>query len=296
VPVATLNKPEPAVGDWFGWSIDHFRTRVVVGAQHDDTGAINAGSAYVYDLASATPTVPTVILNNPSPAADDNFGYSVSISGTRVAVGALNHNTELENAGSAYVYDLASTTPTVPLLALDNPKPYIANEQFGESVAISGPWVVVASYVGTIYAYNIDGASPTVPSYKFFGYAVSISGTRFVVGRNRWGSASVTIWQAVRRLWSWPHSMTRHVSHTTGTATPSPFSGDRAVVGAPYSNSEASWTGSAYVYDFVRHTGPMALNSPSLAISDNFGFFGSCVRHSGGNGGTLHRRRGDRLG
>src|SRR5207249_358438 len=32
----------------------------------------------------------------------------------------------------------------------------------------------------------------------------------------------------------------------------------------------ASWTGSAYVYDFIRHTAPMALNSPSPAISDHF--------------------------
>ena len=31
---------------------------VVVGAYEDDTGATDAGSAYVYDLASATPTIP----------------------------------------------------------------------------------------------------------------------------------------------------------------------------------------------------------------------------------------------
>ena len=50
----------------------------MVGADADDTGATDAGSAYVYDLSSATPTVPVATLNNPGPAASDKFGYSVA--------------------------------------------------------------------------------------------------------------------------------------------------------------------------------------------------------------------------
>ena len=58
VPVATLNNPGPAAGDQFGKSVAISGTRVVVGAYADDTGATDAGSAYVYDLSSGTPTVP----------------------------------------------------------------------------------------------------------------------------------------------------------------------------------------------------------------------------------------------
>ena len=34
-----------------------------VGTPHDDTGATDYGSAYVYDLTSTTPTVPVVTFN-----------------------------------------------------------------------------------------------------------------------------------------------------------------------------------------------------------------------------------------
>ena len=72
----------------FGYSVAISGTRVVVGANGDDTGASDAGSAYVYDLSGGTPTVPVATLNNPGPAASDYFGNSVAISGTRVVVGA----------------------------------------------------------------------------------------------------------------------------------------------------------------------------------------------------------------
>jgi hypothetical protein len=87
VPVATLTNPSPALSDYFGSSVAISGTRVVVGAYGDDAGAANAGSAYVYDLSSGTPTVPIATLTNPSPAGNDYFGYSVAISGTRVPWG-----------------------------------------------------------------------------------------------------------------------------------------------------------------------------------------------------------------
>ena len=103
---------------------------MIVGAYTDDTGASNAGSAYVYDLSSNTPTVPIVTLNNPTPAVDDFFALSVAISGTRVVIGASNDDTGASEAGSVYVYDLSSATPTVPTATLSNPAP-AAGDKFG---------------------------------------------------------------------------------------------------------------------------------------------------------------------
>jgi hypothetical protein len=169
VPVATLNNPAPAAGDEFGWSVAISGMRVVVGAILDDTGATDAGSAYVYDLSSATPTVPVATLNNPGPAAFDVFGWSVAISGTRVVVGARDDNTGAGIAGSAYVYDLSSGTPTVPVATLNNPSP-AAGDQFGFSVAISGTRVVVgangddtgASNAGSAYVYALSSGDGDV--------------------------------------------------------------------------------------------------------------------------------------
>lgn len=146
MPVATLNSPNPTSDDGFGNSVAISGTPMVIGAYLDDTGAPNAGRAYVYDLASATPMVPVATLNNPSPASSDLFGTAVAVSGMRVVVGASQDDTEATDAGSAYVYDLASPTPTVPAATLNNPAPAIG-DNFGRSVAISG----IAAAVGAPY-------------------------------------------------------------------------------------------------------------------------------------------------
>jgi FG-GAP repeat len=145
VPVATLNNPSPAPNDFFGQSVAVSGTRVAVGPPHEETGVTNAGSVYVYDLSAATPTVPVATLNNPSPAADDQFGYAVAISGSRVVVGSMFDDTGADNTGSAYLYDLTSGTPAVPIAALNNPSP-AANDLFGYAVAISGMSAVVGAF------------------------------------------------------------------------------------------------------------------------------------------------------
>jgi hypothetical protein len=170
VPVATLNNPGPAANDEFGYSVGISGTRVVVGAYRDDTGAIDAGSAYVYELSSGTPTVPVATFNNPEPAAVDQFGISVGISGTRVVVGAYWDDTGAFDAGSAYVYELSSGTPTVPVATLNNPSP-AQSDLFGYSVAISGTLVVVGAYrddtaafeTGSAYVYDVSSGTPTMP-------------------------------------------------------------------------------------------------------------------------------------
>ena len=84
------------------------RWRVVVGASFDDTGATNAGSAYVYDLNSGTPTLPVATLIDPSPVASDLFGTSVAIDGTTIATGAPYNDTTGLDRGAAYVFTPAA--------------------------------------------------------------------------------------------------------------------------------------------------------------------------------------------
>jgi hypothetical protein len=200
VPVVTLNNPAPAVSDHFGCSVAISGSKVVVGASFDDTGASNAGSAYVYDLSSAAPTVPLVTLNNPAPAAGDHFGGSVAISGTRVVIGAFVSDMGAPDAGIAYVYDLGSAAPMVPVATLNNPRPE-ALDEFGYSVAISGTRVVVGAYLadtgatdsGSAYVYDLDSVTPTVPmvtlnnprvaAYDYFGLSVAIDGTTVAIGK-----------------------------------------------------------------------------------------------------------------
>jgi len=134
----TLVNPTPANGDNFGYSVAVSGNTVVVGAYRDDTGALNAGSAYVFDASTGT-LLST--LANPTPEVDDQFGVSVAVSGSRVVVGANFDDTGATNAGSAYAFDAATGNL---LTTLNNLTP-AAGDNFGYSVAVSGNTVVVAA-------------------------------------------------------------------------------------------------------------------------------------------------------
>src|SRR5439155_5772831 len=170
-PILTLTNPSPTPADAFGWSVAMSGTRLVVGARGDDAGDTDAGSAYVYDLAGATPATPLVTLTNPTPGFSDHFGYSVAISGTRIVVGAPEADAGVMDAGRAHVFDLASATPTLPVLTITNPFPG-AFDYFGQSVAISGTRIVAGApgkklgtndSAGRAYVYDLAAGSPGLP-------------------------------------------------------------------------------------------------------------------------------------
>ena len=85
-------------------------------------------------LLRVDPTVPVTTLNNPRPAADDRFGYSVGVSGTHVLVGAPGDDTGANDAGSAYLYNFASGSIAIaspPLVQFAQPQ---ANNGFLRSM------------------------------------------------------------------------------------------------------------------------------------------------------------------
>ncbi len=299
VPLVTLNNPTPASGDWFGRAVAVDGTRVVIAAALDNTGASDAGSAYVYDLTSGTPALPVATLNNPTPAVNDQFGGSLTISGTRVVVGAYLDDTGATDAGSAYVYDVSSGTPTMPVATLNNPG-LLPGDNFGYAVAVSGNLMVVGAYLldmsganqsGSAYVYDLGSGTPTVPIFTFnnpspatndgFGNSVSISGLRVVVGAFGDDTGATDAGSAYVYDLS---SGTPMVPFLT-LANPGPgaggnfgfsvaISGSRVVVGAYLDDTGATNAGSAYVYDLssVTPTVPVAtLNNPSPAANDYFG-------------------------
>ena len=298
IPVATLRDSGPAPGDLFGTSVAVSGARMVVGAPYDDTGAGNAGRAYVYDLTSRTPLVPVATLNNPSPEADDYFGTSVAIFGSRVVVGAYRDYDIAFSSGSAYVYDLSSGTPTVPVAMLRNPSP-AANDYFGYSVAISGTRVVIGAYqddtgatnAGSAYVYDLNSGAPTVPmtvlnnpspaANDYFGWSVAISGTRVVVGAygddtGATDGGSAYVYDLSSGTPTGPISTLNNPSPAVGDqfAYSVAISGTRATVGAPFDDTGATDAGSAYVYDLSSGTPavPVAtLNNPGPAVNDRLG-------------------------
>jgi hypothetical protein len=111
---------------------------VLVGATCDDTGARDAGSAYLFSAATGT-LVCTLL--NPTPAVEDYFGHRVAIAGNTAIVGADGDDAGASGAGAACLFDAASGTL---LRTLANPTPG-ANDLFGNSVAISDRYAFVGA-------------------------------------------------------------------------------------------------------------------------------------------------------
>lgn len=135
--LTTFTNPTPATSDYFGFSLAAVgEDRVLIGAYSDNTGANDAGAAYLFDTNGAL----LLTLTNPTPAATDNFGYSVAAAGPdRVLIGAPQDDTGALNAGAAYLF---STDGTL-LTTLTNPTP-ATGDNFGWSVAASSDgWMAI---------------------------------------------------------------------------------------------------------------------------------------------------------
>ena len=197
----TLNNPTPEIGDGFGQDVAISGNTIVVGAAGDDTGATDAGSAYVFD---ATTGALLHTLNNPTPEIGDGFGgnwefNTLAISGNTIVVGARDDDTGATNAGSAYVFD--ATTGAL-LHTLNNPTPEIGGVEgdgFGASVAISGNTIVVgargddtgATEAGSAYVFDatsgvlLDTLNNPTPQDADLFFVVAILANTIVVGAGR---------------------------------------------------------------------------------------------------------------
>jgi hypothetical protein len=98
----------------------------------------------MYDLSGATPTVPVLTFNNPQPETHDLFGGSVAISGTGVVIGVYQDDFGGEDAGAAYIYNVAGPTPALPVATIHKPTP-TPYDYFGDAVAIDGNTIVVGA-------------------------------------------------------------------------------------------------------------------------------------------------------
>jgi hypothetical protein len=135
--------PNPDGHALFGRALDIEGTRIAVGALGDFISGHAFDRVYVFDLGTATPTIATLVLTNPAPAAQ-RYGVSVALSGTRLVVGAAARETTGASDAFAYVYDLAASAPAVPVAIL-HPPTRASDAPFDIAVAIDGAHIVVGS-------------------------------------------------------------------------------------------------------------------------------------------------------
>jgi predicted SPOUT superfamily RNA methylase MTH1 len=184
---AKIQASDAQVGDNFGRSVAVSDTRIVVGATYEDTTAVDAGSVYIFDINGNQ----LAKIQASDAQASDYFGYSVSVSDTRIVVGATYEDTTATNAGSAYIFDINGNQ-----LAKIQASDVQAYDYFGMSVAVSDTRIVVgapyedttANTAGSAYIFDIEGnqlakiQASDAEGGDYFGYSVAVSDTRIVVG------------------------------------------------------------------------------------------------------------------
>jgi cysteine-rich repeat protein len=137
--VRLVENPDHGAGDQFGQAVAVSADYLVVGAPLDDPGGVeNAGSVYVFDLATGA-LLRT--LTSPDPDENDGFGWAVAVIGDRIAVGEPGDDGLDNGAGQAYLFDaatgahLATMSPTHPVL----------HSMFGDTMAVDGTRLIVGA-------------------------------------------------------------------------------------------------------------------------------------------------------
>jgi phosphopantetheinyl transferase len=206
--------PDRAAKDHFGNSVSISGNYAIVSAnwEDEDAGGMNtfdeAGSAYIFERDGSGNWTEVQKIVASDREALDNFGYSVSISGNYVLVGAPSDpegGNPLEHAGSAYIFERDGSgnwNEVQKIVASDRD----VDDYFGFSVSISGNYAIVGAYweeedaeggntlvyAGSAYIFERDGSGNWNEVQKivasdralcdFFGYSVSISGNYAIVG------------------------------------------------------------------------------------------------------------------
>lgn len=276
--IEKLLASDAASGDQLGHSVAISGDTVVVGANHADApGFSSSGAAYVFtrNQGGTDNWGQVKKLTAGDGAADDQFGYSVAISGDTVVVGSPWDDDDGSASGSAYIFqrdkDGADNWGQVEKLTASDAA---AGDRLGFSVAISGDHVVAGapwntnSYADSgaayVFARDKDGTDKWGEVEKLFvtdgtvgdylGYSVAISGSTAVAGAYRYttdtGAAYVfERYQGGVDNWG-------RVTMLAGSDTEAndrfgwsvAVSGDWVVAGAPHDNDDGNMSGSAYVF------------------------------------------------
>ncbi len=197
---AKLTASDGIGSDQFGHSVSVSGNTIAVGARLHDENDNDSGAVYVFGNESGTWMQTAKLLADDNTGNNnDQFGYSVSIEGNTIVVGAPYDYPppEFRHSGSVYVFNNngGTWTQTAKLLADDIDH----GDQFGHSVSVAGNMIAVGGrYLngnerksGAVLVFSNDGGAWTQTAKLIaddgahddqFGHSVSIEGNTIVVG------------------------------------------------------------------------------------------------------------------
>jgi hypothetical protein len=198
-----LTASDATPGAYFGQSVAVQGENLVIGARNADPKG--AGGFYLFrgfgedwtEVAKITP---------PNGKNNDQYGFSIEISGDTVVVGArrMDQSNTVKDTGAAFIYSLKEGSPElVTKLTASDAMPF---DEFGQSVAIAGDVIAVGAWkddldavnektgLGSIYLFRQKGGQ-WIQTGKImasdgemgdeFGYSLSAFGNRMVTGAHK---------------------------------------------------------------------------------------------------------------
>lgn len=264
---ATARFTGGASGDLFGNSVSLSSdgTRILVGAEYNETVGYGAGEAYIFDKPmggwSGTVSASDATAKFLGGAEDDCFGHSVALSsdGTVALISANCNSTSFTQAGAAYLFTKppggwsGTTSASAATVQFTGGA---TNDDFGSSVAISsdGSRVMVG-------AMDNDTAGDNAGAAYIFEKP-----------SGGWESSRIPASSATARFTG------GHDDDNFGSSVSYSSDGTLALIGSPY-NDTAGW-GAGTTYIFIRPSGgwdPLTSSSSAPARftggagNDNFG-------------------------
>ncbi len=287
---ARLTASDGEAYDYFGHSMSVDGRTMIVSAPGDGD---DRGSVYVFAYDGGM-WAETAKLTASDGEANDDFGYSVSVSGNTIVAGAHGDDDNGRSSGSAYVftYDGETWVETVKLATSDSE----ARDSFGGSVSISGSTIVAGAQGddrrrGAVYVFAYDGEMWTETAkliasdgevYDFFGHSVSVDDRTIVVGTDR--DAGVGRYSGSAYVFTYDEGMwteTTKLIASDGEAHDLfghsvDVSGRTIVVGALGDADNGGFSGSAYVFTY---DGEMWTETTKLTAADGIAndYFGEAV-------------------
>ena len=276
--VAKIQASDREAGDDFGESVAISGDTAIIGADDEDTGGNGAGSAYLFrrNTGGANNWGQVAKIQASDIEAGDDFGEAVAISGNTAVVGSKFEDTGGSDAGAAYVFDRnqggANNWGQVRKIQASDKQ---TDDEFGESVGISGDTVVVgADHIAVrkgaayVFARTKGGANNWGQVAKLqasdgvdgddFGESVGIDGDLVIVGAED-KAAQVGAAYVFGRNWKGTNAWGQvdKLLASDGVAGDEfgmsvSISGATVIVGAPDNDTGGLSAGAAYVSVFLQ--------------------------------------------
>ncbi len=260
IPRATFIASDRPLGAQFGTSVSIFGDRVVIGAP---MRLAATGSAYVFERDLMGAWHETAILFSVPLIYLRMFGQSVSVFGSRIAVGS-------RNEGIVHIFEHGGGSSWQITGTFHERDQY---SEFGEAVSLVGERVVIGACKegfsqinGAVYVYALSSAGEWFQEarlvadpgiHSFFGASVSLTGSRVMIGapgtpvgaEDEAGGAYLFerdangVWERLARLEASDAVDGAYLGYSVA------LSAEHAIAGAVHDDERDRYAGAAYLFE-----------------------------------------------